>query len=35
MLDKLNKYLSIVVILYLLAIGLMAAYTGWVSSQAL
>jgi hypothetical protein len=34
-LDKLNKYLSIVVILYLLAIGLMAAYTGWVSSQTL
>jgi hypothetical protein len=35
MLDKLNKYLSIVVILYLLAIGLMAGYTGWFASQVL
>jgi hypothetical protein len=29
----LNKYLSIVVILYLLAIGIMAAYSGWLSSN--
>ena len=35
MLDKLNKYLSIVVILYLIAIGLMAGYTGWFASQVL
>jgi hypothetical protein len=34
-LDKLNKYLSVVVILYLIAIGLMAAYTGWFASQTL
>jgi hypothetical protein len=33
MLDKLNKYLSIIVILYLLAIGVMAAYTGWFAAQ--
>lgn len=33
MLDKLNKYLSIIVILYLLAIGVMAAYTGWFASN--
>lgn len=35
MLDKLNKYLSIVVILYLIAIGLMAGYSGWFASQML
>jgi hypothetical protein len=35
MLDRLNKYLSVVVILYLIAIGLMAAYTGWFASQSL
>jgi predicted lysophospholipase L1 biosynthesis ABC-type transport system permease subunit len=34
MLDRLNKYLSVVVILYLLAIGIMAAYTGWFAAQA-
>jgi DnaJ-domain-containing protein 1 len=33
MLDRLNKYLSVVVILYLLAIGIMAAYTGWFAAQ--
>lgn len=33
MLDRLNKYLSIVVILYLLAIGVMAAYAGWSANQ--
>jgi hypothetical protein len=33
MLDRLNKYLSVVVILYLLAIGVMAAYTGWFAAQ--
>jgi hypothetical protein len=33
MLDKLNKYLSVVVILYLIAIGMMAAYTGWFANQ--
>ena len=32
MLDKLNKYLSIVLVLYLLAIGVMAAYTAWMTS---
>lgn len=35
MLDRLNKYLSVAVILYLIAIGLMAAYTGWFASQTL
>ena len=35
MLDRLNKYLSIIVILYLLAIGIMAAYTGWFASAQL
>lgn len=35
MLDTLNKYLGIVVVLYLIAIGLMAAYTGWTASQTL
>jgi hypothetical protein len=35
MLDKLNKYLSVVVILYLIAIGMMAAYTGWFANQSL
>jgi hypothetical protein len=34
-LDRLNKYLSVAVILYLIAIGLMAAYTGWFASQTL
>jgi hypothetical protein len=33
MLDRLNKYLSIIVILYLIAIGVMAAYTGWFAAQ--
>lgn len=33
-LDRLNKYLSIIVILYLLAIGVMAAYTGWFASTS-
>ena len=32
-LGRLNKYLSIVVILYLLAIGVMAAYTGWSANS--
>jgi len=32
-LDKLNKYLSVVVILYLIAIGMMAAYVGWFANQ--
>ena len=32
-LDKLNRYLSVVVILYLIAIGMMAAYTGWFANQ--
>jgi hypothetical protein len=31
-LDKLNRYLSIVVILYLLAIGIMAGYNAWLSA---
>jgi hypothetical protein len=35
MLDRLNIYLSIVVVLYLLAIGIMAAYTGWFSTMQL
>jgi hypothetical protein len=29
MLDKVNKVLMVVVIVYLIAIGLMAAYTSW------
>jgi hypothetical protein len=33
MLDRLNKYLSIVVVLYLIAIGVMAAYAGWSANQ--
>jgi len=35
MLDRLNIYLSIVVVLYLLAIGIMAAYTGWFAAVQL
>jgi len=31
-LDKLNRYLSIVVVLYLLAIGIMAGYNAWLSA---
>ena len=29
LLDTLNKYLSIVVVVYLIVIGLLAAYTSW------
>lgn len=34
-LDRVNIYLSIVVVLYLLAIGIMAAYTGWFATMQL
>jgi hypothetical protein len=34
-LDKLNKYLGIVVILYLLAIGIMAVYSGWLANSTI
>lgn len=34
-LDRLNKYLGIVVVLYLLAIGIMAAYSGWLANSAI
>lgn len=34
LLDRLNKYLTIIVILYLLAIGVMAAYSGWLASNS-
>ncbi len=34
-LGTLNKYLSIVIVLYLIAIGVFAAYTGWFTSSQL
>jgi hypothetical protein len=35
MLGTINKYLSIVIVLYLLAIGAMAVYSGWAASNQL